>query len=110
MDLKRHIGARVKSARRDAGLTQAGLAELLDRAVETISNIERGHALPGIDTLARIAALTEVAPVYFLEGLPEFHGESPRRAQQEAEANSLVRGLSDAELTLALRIIRAIKR
>jgi transcriptional regulator with XRE-family HTH domain len=55
MDLKSHIGIRVRSARRRSGLTQERLAEVVAKTVETISNIERGHTLTGLGTLERIA-------------------------------------------------------
>jgi transcriptional regulator with XRE-family HTH domain len=81
--LKRHVGLRVKSARRAAGMTQAELAERLDRAVETISNIERGQALPGLEMLAAIGEATKVSVIYFLEGF----ADSERSAQADRRKN-----------------------
>lgn len=53
--LKRNIGIRVKAARTQKGLTQAQLAETIDKAFETISNIERGKTAPSFLTLGDIA-------------------------------------------------------
>jgi transcriptional regulator with XRE-family HTH domain len=53
-DLKKLIGNRVREARKNKGLTQEDLAALIDKTVETISNIERGVKLPGLATLEDI--------------------------------------------------------
>jgi transcriptional regulator with XRE-family HTH domain len=53
-DLKKLVGKRVKALRKTKGLTQEELAELIDKTVETISNIERGVKLPGLATLEEI--------------------------------------------------------
>jgi transcriptional regulator with XRE-family HTH domain len=106
--LKRHIGLRVKSARRATGLTQAELAEKLERAVETISNIERGQALPGLEMLAAIADATKVSVIYFLEGFDRQRKVSPSRQAQEQAALDAVRALPDRQLALLLRLVRAV--
>lgn len=79
MDLKLHIGLRIKSARKRAGLTQARLAERLDRAVETIFNLERGQALPGLELLIRAAEETGVPVGYFLDDFEGRRKVSPSR-------------------------------
>ena len=53
-DLQKQIGQKIYRARKKAGLTQEELAEAVEKAPETISNIERGHVLTGLDTLQRI--------------------------------------------------------
>lgn len=108
MDLKLHIGSRVKSARKQAGLTQARLAEALDRAVETISNIERGQALPGLELLARVAEETGVPVVYFLDGFEGRRKVSPARQGIEQEAIASLQRLSDRQLMLAVRILSVL--
>jgi transcriptional regulator with XRE-family HTH domain len=50
-DFKKIVGKRVKTARKNAGLTQEQLAEKIDKTVETVSNIERGIKLPRLATL-----------------------------------------------------------
>ena len=49
-NLKKLIGKRVREARKNKGLTQDDLAALIDKTVETISNIERGVKLTGLAT------------------------------------------------------------
>ncbi|MFT6077591.1 MAG: transcriptional regulator with XRE-family HTH domain [Rickettsiales bacterium] len=53
-DFKKLIGNRVRKARKNKGLTQEELAALIDKTVETVSNIERGVKLPGLATLEDI--------------------------------------------------------
>jgi len=106
--LKRHIGLRVRSARRATGLTQAELAEKLDRAVETISNIERGQALPGLEMLAAIGAATRVSLIYFLEGFEQERKITQSRQAQEQAALDAIRALPDRQLPLLLRLVRAV--
>jgi transcriptional regulator with XRE-family HTH domain len=106
--LKRHVGLRVKSARRAAGMTQAELAERLDRAVETISNIERGQALPGLEMLAAIGEATKVSVIYFLEGFDRQRKISSSRQAQEQAALDAIRSLPDRQLALLMRLVRAV--
>ena len=49
------LGKRLRSLREAAGLTQAQLADLSLKSVETISNFERGKTLPSVMTLAALA-------------------------------------------------------
>jgi transcriptional regulator with XRE-family HTH domain len=54
-DLRRLIGRRLRAIRLARGLTQEAVAALLDRSVETISNLERGQSLPSLESLATLA-------------------------------------------------------
>ena len=59
-NLKKLIGNRVREARKNKGLTQEDLAALIDKTVETVSNIERGVKLPGLATLEDIRKALDV--------------------------------------------------
>ena len=59
-DFKRLIGKRVREARKAKGLTQEDLAALIDKTVETVSNIERGVKLPGLATLEDLRKVLDV--------------------------------------------------
>ena len=54
-ELKLHIGSIVRSARLHKEMTQAQLAESVDKTFETISNMERGVTMPNLSTLSDIA-------------------------------------------------------
>jgi transcriptional regulator with XRE-family HTH domain len=59
-DFKKLIGNRVRKARKNKGLTQEELATLIDKTVETVSNIERGIKLPGLATLEDLRKALDV--------------------------------------------------
>ncbi len=110
MDLKSHIGVKVKAARQRKGFTQEELAEKIGKAVETVSNIERGFALTGLETLSDIAGVVGVPMTYFFEGL-----SGPKRAtrdQQELEEKlrNTIGALRSDDLQLALRLVDALRQ
>ena len=49
------IGIRIKRIRKSEGISQEQFAELIDTSTRTVSNIETGAVIPGIQTLANIA-------------------------------------------------------
>ena len=53
--LETQLGQRIKDLREAAGLSQADLARLVRKSVETISNFERGKTIPSVRTLAALA-------------------------------------------------------
>lgn len=54
-DTGKRIGGNIKTARKKAGLTQSELAEAVGLEAVTLSRIETGTQLPGIDRLEQIA-------------------------------------------------------
>ena len=60
-DLGRRVGRKIRAYREQRGLTQAQLAELVGKGVETISNFERGKTIPALVTLEQIAGHLEVS-------------------------------------------------
>jgi len=53
---KRVLGLKIKSARKQRGLSQEQLADLVGYKVGTISKYEQGYRIPGISTLRKISA------------------------------------------------------
>ena len=53
--LKQQIGANIAAYRKRAGLTQAGLAELLNYSDKAISKWERGESIPDVLTTMQLA-------------------------------------------------------
>lgn len=53
--LETQLGQRIKDLREAASLSQADLARLVRKSVETISNFERGKTIPSVRTLAALA-------------------------------------------------------
>lgn len=54
------IGRRARLARRALRMTQADVAERLGVTTEFYARIERGHALPSVTTLARLAGMLDL--------------------------------------------------
>lgn len=105
MDLKRTVGKRVRFARKQAGLTQEMLAERIERAVETVSNLERGHTLPTLDTLERVSRALDVPIKDFFE---TDEGTSPRRAELRLQMHALLNELGDAEFSIAVGLVQVL--
>ena len=105
--LKRNIGLRVKTARQQTGLTQAQLAEAIDKAFETISNIERGKTAPNFSTLSDIATVLNMPMRDFFDfggtALPD------GRQHQLIRLNTMVAPMDDKTLELFLKLGRVLQ-
>jgi len=67
-DLRSQFGKRLRSLRKQRGLTQESLAEALGVSVDLVSMIERGLRAPSFDTLERLAdALSVQVSALFTE-------------------------------------------
>lgn len=53
--LRHLIGDQIRTARRQAGLTQERLAELAGVDRQAVNRIEQGHSSPKLDNLIRLA-------------------------------------------------------
>ncbi len=74
VDIRKEFGLRVQFFRKERGLTQAVLAEKIDRTEDTISNIERGISSTRIETAAKIAEILKISlPDLFDLPLPTGH-------------------------------------
>ena len=58
--LKNLIGKNIAAYRKQAGLTQAGLAEKLNYSDKAVSKWERGESIPDVTTLAQLAEQFEI--------------------------------------------------
>jgi transcriptional regulator with XRE-family HTH domain len=54
-DLKKKFGKRLRYLRRERDITQAKLAEAIDRSDNFVSLLENGDSAPSFDTLEKIA-------------------------------------------------------
>ena len=105
-DLKSHIGARVKQARKAKKLTQAEVADRLGKSVETISNIERGASRTSLKMLENLSKLLDERVEVFFEGYSSGRRKSRSRLQLEAELTTLLRDLDEDKL----RVVRDLAR
>lgn len=97
--LKETIGTNVRRFRHSKGLSQAKLAEMVDRDASTITNIEGGKRLIGVDLLFRLSAIFSVSVDTLL--LPE------GKASPLNSINSMLNDQSDEALAHLEPIIRA---
>jgi transcriptional regulator with XRE-family HTH domain len=60
------FGERLQEVRTDAGLTQSGLAKVLNTSQSAISQMESGERQPSFEMLRRLAAALGVSPAHLL--------------------------------------------
>jgi transcriptional regulator with XRE-family HTH domain len=77
-------------------------------ATQSLSNVERGHVLPSMETLARIAEVLEMPVSQFLPS--NVKGKSEQRLALEAKIAALVACLEDREAEVALGLIAVLVR
>ncbi|MBI3194172.1 MAG: helix-turn-helix transcriptional regulator [Ignavibacteriae bacterium] len=53
--LAKHIGEKIKSRRKELGITQPHLAELANVSTNTLYKLERGQGNPSFDVLNKLA-------------------------------------------------------
>ena len=69
------LGARIRTAREEAGLSQVGLAEELKQGERTIQSWERNERVPRLPALMRLAVRLDKPVAYFYE-----NGAEPKAA------------------------------
>ena len=108
MNIKKHIGSRVREARNRVGLTQEGLAEKAVKTPETISNLERGTVLTSITTLEQISTSLGVPLAYFFEGVERSKKAATTRVRAESYFTAALTQLSDDQLALAAEFVNSL--
>ena len=86
--LKYQIGANIAAYRKQAGLTQAGLAEKLNYSDKAVSKWERGESVPDVLTLMQLAAQFDITVNDLLvdpEALPGNPGTLEKAMTQVSE-------------------------
>lgn len=107
MTLPEIIGKRVSEARQAKRLSQEALAELIEKAIPTISNIERGKVYTSLDTLEKIAKGLSKPVSYFFEDVEAIGRMKPARYSLEQEALGQLKRLTDRDAELALSLLKA---
>ncbi len=105
-DTKTVIGGRLRSARENAGLSQAQVAKLLDVHRPTVSEMEAGNRRVSADELAQLAEIYEVSVDWLVRGLDE--DPDPDRDRVELAARELLK-LKTEDLDRVLGLIKSMR-
>ena len=62
------IGLRIQTRRKQLGLTQEKLADMMNVSIQMVSNLERGNKAIRIDNLIRLSEILNVSTDYILTG------------------------------------------
>jgi len=61
-NIKEEFGKHLKKVRKEKGLTQAALAELMNTTIQTIGNLECGRHWPSHETVEDLLAALKARP------------------------------------------------
>ena len=82
------VGQQIRKYRRERGMTQARLAEAIDRSTSLVGHIERGTRVPSVDTLVAICKALRVSLDRLIIPQAEdwpFEGYEPKQIQAARE-------------------------
>ena len=107
-ELKAIIASNIAALRKDAGLTQADLAQKLCYSDKAVSKGERGESIPDVIVLKQVSDLFSVSVDYLLESHED--GETPRDAVAERPAFNrfLIGAVSSGSVWLAATVLFVI--
>lgn len=108
---RRALRNHLKRSRRRADLSQQALADLVGMNRVNVSELERGLALPRIDTILKLATGSNVSTCELLEGMewrPGRHVHPSRRQALPGEAQEAAgRGSTDAGTAVGIWLRRS---
>ncbi len=110
MDINRVTAHRIRMLRREAGLTQAALAERAGLAEITISAIERGQKQPRLATVAAIAKALGVSLDELVGWNRPDDGRSRRRSALLLQLEADLAALTDADLAVLAATAAALRK
>ncbi|MBR5390989.1 MAG: helix-turn-helix transcriptional regulator [Clostridia bacterium] len=90
------IGRRIAKRRKQLGLTQAQISEMVDISDPYMSSIERAVSIPSTEVIMRLAAALDTTPDAFLVGTARHEG-----AEAWREVAELLRDLDERQLSAA---------
>lgn len=100
--IRTRVPAALRAARKAMRMTQEELAAQVGCSVETVSNMERGASLPGLELFLQVAAVLKLDVATLLPTAHPRRPASKARLAMEAEAYHLAQSLSDDRLRLWL--------
>lgn len=100
--IKKSIGAKIKAARVNRGLTQSALAEKVDMDEKQLSRLESGKHYPTLKTLLAIANILEMR-------LADFDDIEEIKTKEYYTLVEILKASSAEELKKFLKVIKAIR-
>lgn len=100
--IKKSIGAKIKAARVNRGLTQSALAEKVDMDEKQLSRLESGKHYPTLKTLLAIANILEMR-------LADFDDIEELKTKEYYTLVEILKASSAEELKKFLKVIKAIR-
>lgn len=89
------IGKRIARRRKELGLKQSQVSEMVDISDPYMSNIERAISIPSTEVIMRLAAALDTTPDEFLVGTARQEGEEWKNVAQ------LLRPMDEKQLDMA---------
>jgi transcriptional regulator with XRE-family HTH domain len=105
VELDNHIGAKLRSARVELGLTQENMAELLGVTYQQVHKYEKGINRISAVTLAKLCRLLNVPHSYFFSDLP-----TGRTDRAELELVRNIGRLTEGRRAVVSRIVLELAR
>lgn len=107
-ELKNYVGLRVKAARDAKGITQEQLAAKIEKTPETISNLERGSVMTGLETLDQITRVLNVPLASLFDGYDSSRKPSRVRLELENKLKQFSNTLADEDLKSAIALVEVV--
>ena len=108
MDLKKYIGVKIRLGRKRLELSQPELAEKVDLATETVSNIERGIYYTKIETLERLSDFLDIPMRDFFEEV-NVRDVSLNRLERESILQNFSQTITDSELQIIIDLVKSLQ-
>ena len=89
------IGKRIARRRKELGLKQAQVCEMVDINDKYLSCIERATSIPSLEVVMRLAIALETTPDEFLTGTARYDDEEWKSIAE------MLRGMDEKQLSLA---------
>ena len=104
-DVQKQFGEKIRDCRKRKGMSQETLSELVDKTLDTISNIERGYTSTRIKTAIRLAKALDV-PLVELFDFQATSQEDRQRRNQIQKVVEILRSCDDKTLNGAVEILK----
>ncbi len=110
MTTETRFGLRLRHLRLERGYSQEKLAELAGLSTDSISNLERGQNVPGLDTVEALRAAFALPIGDFLDYLGHSPAPDPARQRLEDSLLRASRSLDLPVLEVAVAQVEALGR